>query len=111
MDVELQLQSIHGEVKETFEGSITKISDKPADVIPGADFIVLCMPVCKYRIALHDLAARDVHPGLAACRQCQVSRFASTEAPDMEPGVLADQDGSLGLGVLVACGDELEATA
>lgn len=55
-EVELQLQSIHGELKETFKGSLTKISDKPAEVIPQADFIILCMPVCKYRIALHGLA-------------------------------------------------------
>ncbi len=55
-EVELQLHSIHSELKQTFKGSLTKISDKPADVIPQADFIILCMPVCKYRIALHELA-------------------------------------------------------
>ncbi len=55
-EVGLQLRSIHGELKETFNGSLAKISDKPAEVIPGADFIVLCMPVNKYRIALHNLA-------------------------------------------------------
>ncbi len=55
-EVELQLQSIHGELRETFKGSLTKISDKPAEVIPQADFVILCMPVCKYRIALHNIA-------------------------------------------------------
>ncbi len=55
-DVELQLQSIHEVLLETFKGSLTKISDKPAEVIPQADVIVLCMPVCKYRSALHKLA-------------------------------------------------------
>jgi hypothetical protein len=55
-EVELQLHSIHSELKRTFKGSLTKISDKPADVIPQADFIILCMPVCKYRTALHELA-------------------------------------------------------
>lgn len=55
-EVELQLHSIDGELKETFNGSLTMISDKPARVIPQADFIVLCMPVSKYRIALHDIA-------------------------------------------------------
>ena len=55
-DVELQLQSIHEELLETFKGSLTKISDNPAEVIPQADVIVLCMPVCKYRSALHNLA-------------------------------------------------------
>ena len=55
-EVGLQLHSIHGELKETFKGSLTNISDVPAEVIPRSDFIVLCMPVCKYRIALHNLA-------------------------------------------------------
>ncbi|MCK4339594.1 MAG: NAD/NADP octopine/nopaline dehydrogenase family protein [Candidatus Cloacimonetes bacterium] len=54
--VSLQMQSIHGEVKDVFNGYLTRISDKPAEVIPQADFIVLCMPVCKYRIALHRIA-------------------------------------------------------
>ncbi len=40
-EVGLQLRSIHGELKETFNGSLTKISDKPAEVIPQANFIVL----------------------------------------------------------------------
>lgn len=54
--IDLQLQSIHGEIEEEFSGSLTKISDNPAEVIPQASFVILCMPVCKYRIALHDLA-------------------------------------------------------
>lgn len=54
--IDLQLHSIHGELQEEFNGTLTKISDKPEDVIPQASFVILCMPVCKYRIALHDLA-------------------------------------------------------
>lgn len=54
--IDLQLHSIHGEVEEEFSGSLCKISDNPADVIPQASFVILCMPVCKYRIALHALA-------------------------------------------------------
>jgi len=54
--IDLQLHSIHGELQEEFSGSLTKISDNPAEVIPQASFVILCMPVCKYRTALHSLA-------------------------------------------------------
>ncbi len=54
--VDVQLHSIHGELLEEFNGSLTKISDNPADVIPQASFVILCMPVSKYRIALHSFA-------------------------------------------------------
>jgi len=54
--IDLQLHSIDGEVQEEFSGSLTKISDNPAEVIPQASFVILCMPVNKYRIALHGLA-------------------------------------------------------
>ena len=54
--IDLQLHSIHGELQEEFSGSLTKISDNPAEVIPQASFVILCMPVCKYRTALHALA-------------------------------------------------------
>ena len=54
--VDVQLHSIHGELKEEFSGTLTKISDNPAEVIPQASFVILCMPVCKYRFALHGLA-------------------------------------------------------
>ncbi len=60
--IETQLHSIDGELKQTFDGELAKISDDPAHTIPEADFVVLCMPVCKYRIALHNVAphlARD----------------------------------------------------
>ncbi|MCP3964574.1 MAG: hypothetical protein GY719_42640 [bacterium] len=54
-EVDLQLQSIHGEVQQIFHGTLAKISADPAEVVPDADVVVLCMPVCKYRIALHQL--------------------------------------------------------
>ena len=54
--IDLQWHSIHGETQEEFSGSLTKISDNPAEIIPKASFVILCMPVCKYRIALHGLA-------------------------------------------------------
>jgi len=55
-EVEVQLQSIEGEVKEAFRGSLSRISNKASEVIPQADIIVLCMPVSQYRLALHNIA-------------------------------------------------------
>jgi hypothetical protein len=54
--VDVQLHTIHGEIQEEFCGTLTKVSDNPAEVIPQARFVILCMPVSKYRIALHGLA-------------------------------------------------------
>ena len=54
--VDVQLHTIHGEIQEEFSGTLTKVSDNPAEVIPQARFVILCMPVCKYRSALHGLA-------------------------------------------------------
>ncbi len=55
-EVALELQSIDGEVERTFRGKLEKVSDDPAEVIPGTDVVILCMPVAKYRLALHGLA-------------------------------------------------------
>lgn len=44
------------EVIQAVKGSCEKISSNPADVIPDADVIVLCMPVHQYRDALNRLA-------------------------------------------------------
>ncbi|MEM9555279.1 MAG: NAD/NADP octopine/nopaline dehydrogenase family protein [Acidobacteriota bacterium] len=54
--IELQLQSVDSELLETFHGRIDVVSNDPAAVIPTSDVIVLCMPVCAYRKALHQLA-------------------------------------------------------
>ena len=60
--IALELQSIDCELEETFGGTLERISSDPADVIPQSDIVMLCMPVAKYRLALHNLAphlARD----------------------------------------------------
>ena len=44
------------EVLQTVKGTLNAISSDPADVIPEADVIVLCMPVHQYREALNRLA-------------------------------------------------------
>ncbi len=55
-DVELQVQSIDGDLLQTFHGQLAQASSEPADVIPSSDIVVLCMPVHTYRQALHHLA-------------------------------------------------------
>lgn len=44
------------EVLQTVKGTISTISSDPAEVIPEADVIVLCMPVHQYRDALNRIA-------------------------------------------------------
>ena len=65
--VHLELQSIDGELEREFEGALSRISSDPAEVIPNADAVILCMPVCKYRSALHALG-----PHLARDREVSV---------------------------------------
>jgi hypothetical protein len=55
-EIVLELQSIDEEVEGTLSGSITTASADPAEVIPGSDVVILCMPVCRYRESLHRLA-------------------------------------------------------
>ena len=54
--IRLELQSIDEDLEETFYGSLSRVSDSPADVIPQSDIVVLCMPVSAYRTALHEIA-------------------------------------------------------
>jgi len=41
-----------GVLLKTFRGTINKISSDPADVIPEADIVILCLPVHTYRPSL-----------------------------------------------------------
>lgn len=54
--IELDYIKPSGEFVRSFEGKIDKISDKPSDVVPGADIIILCMPVHVYRLTLARIA-------------------------------------------------------
>lgn len=45
-----------GEFVRSFQGELNKISSDPADVIPDADIIILCIPVHVYRQQLHFIA-------------------------------------------------------
>ncbi len=55
--IELEYMRPSGEHIETWYGDIDKISDKPEQVIPQADIIILCMPVSAYRKALDKVGA------------------------------------------------------
>ncbi len=63
-EIELELQSIDSEPLQTFKGSLDRVTADPAEVVPRSDVVVLCMPVAKYRTALHTLA-----PHLATDRE------------------------------------------
>ena len=54
--VTCEVQNMAGETLKSYHGKIQKKSSDPADVIPDADIIVLCMPVHQYRDALFRLA-------------------------------------------------------
>ena len=54
--VALEYQNTDGEVLQVFKGKIETITNNPQSCIPSADYIVLCMPVHKYREALHRIA-------------------------------------------------------
>lgn len=55
-NIETQVQSCRDEFKQTIHGSINLISNRPEEVIPQANVIIFCMPVCQYRTALHHIA-------------------------------------------------------
>lgn len=52
----LEYRNPNNEVLEVFSGKIDTITDDPASCIPNADYIILCMPVYQYRVALHRVA-------------------------------------------------------
>lgn len=54
--IETQYIDPNGIKKMSIFGEIETISDKPEDVIPDSEIIILCMPVHKYREALHNIA-------------------------------------------------------
>lgn len=54
--IELEYRNPNDEVLKTFKGEINAITDNPQDCIPNADYIILCMPVFQYRVALHKAA-------------------------------------------------------
>lgn len=54
--IELEWHDPSGKVLGNYSGSIKKASNNPNELFPDADYVVFCMPVHKYRIALHEIA-------------------------------------------------------
>lgn len=53
----LEWQDASGKILDTTSGKIKQASNDPKELFPDADYVVFCMPVHKYRIALHDIAS------------------------------------------------------
>ena len=54
--IELEWQDAAGKLLDTACGTIVKASNDPKELFHDADYVVFCMPVHKYRVALHDIA-------------------------------------------------------
>ncbi len=54
--INLEWQDANGRLLDTASGTIRKASSNPNELFPDADYVVFCMPVHKYRVALHDIA-------------------------------------------------------
>lgn len=54
--IDLEYQDPTGKVLETFSGELKKASNDPKELFPNAEYIVFCMPVHKYRVALQEIA-------------------------------------------------------
>lgn len=54
--VELEWHDPSGNVLGTYSGPISHASSKPEELFPQADYVIFCMPVHKYREALHEIA-------------------------------------------------------
>ena len=54
--VKLEWHDPSGQVLGSYSGNLTNASHRPEDLFPDADYVVFCMPVHKYRVALHEIA-------------------------------------------------------
>ena len=54
--IALEWQDAKGKVLDTCKGDIVAASDSADDLFPDADYVVFCMPVHQYRVALHKIA-------------------------------------------------------
>lgn len=55
-NIELEWQDASGRCLDTCCGEIVAASNNASDLFQDADYVVFCMPVHKYRVALHDIA-------------------------------------------------------
>ena len=54
--VELEWHDPSGKVLGKYSGELKKASSNPSELFFDADYIVFCMPVYRYRVALHEIA-------------------------------------------------------
>ena len=54
--IALEWQDATGKVLDTCKGDIVAASGSAKDLFPDADYVVFCMPVHQYRVALHKIA-------------------------------------------------------
>ena len=54
--IHLEWHDGSGNVIDTTSGKIRKASDNPEELFHDADYVVFCMPVNQYRVALHKIA-------------------------------------------------------
>ena len=54
--IALEWQDAAGNVLDTRKGDIVEASDSAENLFPEADYVVFCMPVHQYRVALHEIA-------------------------------------------------------
>lgn len=54
--IELQWEDPSGNILGSYSGNLKCASSNPADLFPQADYVVFCMPVHKYRVALAEIA-------------------------------------------------------
>lgn len=55
-NVELEYQDTSGKILESYSGKLSLASNDPSLLFSSSDYIILCMPVYKYREALHTIA-------------------------------------------------------
>lgn len=54
--IDLEWHNPQGDILGTYSGTLSRASSDAKSLIPEADYIVFCMPVHKYRVALHNIA-------------------------------------------------------
>lgn len=54
--IELEWHSSSGKVVGRYSGNLKVASNNPEELFPNADYVVFCMPVHKYRVALSEIA-------------------------------------------------------
>ena len=54
--INLEWRDTSGHVMGLYSGELKKASRNPKELIPDADYIVLCMPVHQYRVCLKEIA-------------------------------------------------------